>query len=109
MIYLAQQYFDNQAKSNSKKIALSFGGEKISYGQLYSSANKLASLLRHSGVKRGDRVCLCLPKSINSIKSILATLKADAVYVPLDAFSPFGRLRKIIKDCDPAFLLCDDS
>src|SRR3989338_6832648 len=98
MIYLAQQYFDEKAKQNPKKIAATFNDEKISYGTLGEHSNQLAHAFKRAGVERGDRVCFCPYKSINSIKAILGILKADAVYVPLDAFSPVERLHKIIND-----------
>ena len=74
MIYLAQQYFDEKAKQNPKKIAATFNDEKISYGTLGEHSNQLAHAFKRAGVERGDRVCFCLYKSINSIKAILGIL-----------------------------------
>lgn len=107
MIYLVQQYFDSIAKRNPKKTAVVFNDETISYKELGEYSNQLARTLKKEGVARGDRVCFCLFKSINSIKAILGILKADAVYVPLDAFSPAARLRKIIQDAEPRVLIYD--
>lgn len=106
MTHLAHQYFDEAAEKNPYKIACVFNDEKITYGDLRDYANQLAYMLKKAGVQRGDRVCFCLYKSINSIKTILGILKADAVYVPLDAFSPVERLNKIVKDAGPEVLLC---
>jgi len=109
MSNLIQKYFDKSANKNPKKIACVFNDEKISYQDLLSYSNQLACELKKYGVKQGDRVCFCLYKSINSIKSILGILKADSIYVPLDAFSPEKRMKKIVKDCKPRVLICDNN
>jgi len=60
----------------------------MSYGELEQSSSRLARLLAEAGCEPGDRVCLFVPKSPATIVSILATLKASCVYVPIDVASP---------------------
>lgn len=108
MLYLAQQYFTESAKKNPKKTAVVFENQKISYRDLDIYSNQLANILEELEVQKGDRVCFCLYKSLNSIKSIMGILKADAVYVPLDAYSPVIRMKRIIKDVKPKVLICDE-
>ncbi len=107
--YLAQQAFDRAAKSHPDKIAVYHQEQSISYGDLYSSANRLANALKRGGVQRADRVSFILPKSINAIRSILAILKADAIYVPIDPKTPLDRAKEILDDCAPSFIICDKS
>ena len=50
-----------------------------------------------------------MPKSIEAIVAILATLKADCVFVPLDTRSPVARSLKIIRASDGRCLLAAPS
>lgn len=93
MISLVQEYFSQSALRFPDKTAVACQDETISYRQLDAYTNGLA---RYLPVKRGSLVGFFLPKSINSIKAILAILKADCAYIPLDVNSPAPRLASII-------------
>ncbi|MDP3900329.1 MAG: amino acid adenylation domain-containing protein [bacterium] len=108
MIYLLQQYLDEQAIKQPHKIAAIFNEEIINYSDLNSLANQIANYLKHLDIKHGDRVCFCLHKSIKSLATIFGILKADAIYVPLDANSPYERLEKIVNDAKPKIVLYED-
>jgi len=54
------------------------------------------------GLRRGDRVALCLPKTIDAVAAILGILKAGAAYVPLDPTGPASRAAAIVSDCGVA-------
>jgi amino acid adenylation domain-containing protein len=107
------------AKRMPDAIAVSFGSEthyseiqdsvslknqKLSYQQLNSQANQLARLLIERGVSPGNRVAVCLPRSVELVVSILAIFKAGAGYVPLDVTLPKARLKAIVDDL-PACLV----
>jgi len=40
-----------------------------------------------------------------AVIALLASIKADGIYVPLDPASPVRRLKKILESCDPSWLL----
>ncbi len=105
MAYVLPQLLIETAPRFPEKDAVVFQEEKISYAQLDEVSNRLAHVLKQSGVRRGDRVGIYLNKSIASIVSIFGILKADAVYVPLDPFAPVKRLGYIIKNCGIECLL----
>lgn len=105
---LIQQYFIESAKKYPDKIAVNFRDQNITFQELEETSNRLANALRAKGAKRGDRVCFCLRKSIRSIQIILAILKADAIYVPLNAQAPAARLRQMINDATPKIVICDE-
>ena len=107
MVKLIQEYFTNSTQKFPHKVAVNFKEEKITFRDFDSDSNKLARTLKSVGVKRGDRVCFCLPKSIDSIRSILAILKADGIYVPLDATAPRARLEQMVADAQPLVIICN--
>lgn len=94
-----------QAAARPNATALVHGNRRVSYGELERWSNQLAHQLRALGCLPGDRVCLLQPKSPEAIATIIAVLKADAAYVPLDPASPAPRLAKMIEVCDTRWLV----
>jgi len=84
-------------------------GERNTYGRLEEVSNQLARMLIDGGCRRGDRVCLLLPKSPAAIVGILGILKADCMYVPLDPACPAARLAKIVATCENRWILAGGS
>jgi amino acid adenylation domain-containing protein len=106
---LIQQYVTRQAERRPDATALVLGDERLTYGQLEEESNRLARLLVESGCTRGDRVSIFQPKRPAAIVSMLATLKADCAYVPIDVASPAPRVAKIIDAAEPRAILVDAS
>ena len=105
MSHLLQHWVTEQATRRPDAGALVFQERRVSYGELEARSNRLARLLKDAGCARGDRVCLLSPKSPETIVAILAALKADAMYVPLDPGSPAARAEKMITACDNRWIL----
>lgn len=80
---------------------------ELSYRQLNELAEHMAAALIAKGVKPGDRVGVCMPKSANSVISILGALKAGAAYVPAAYDSPAERNTFIFENCK-ARVVCVD-
>jgi len=102
---LLQEYVSRQADARPDAVALAMDGERMTYGELEAESNRLARMLQELGCRRGDRVCLFLPKSIPAIVAEIATLKADCAYVPIDTASPAVRVEKIVRAAEPKLLL----
>lgn len=93
-----QQRFEKFAHSNPDQLAVTYGAESISYGELNRLANKLARHLKTRGIRPGSFVAILLDRSIDLIVSVLATLKAGAAYIPLDPCYPRQRLSVMLRD-----------
>ena len=93
-----QQLFEAQTKRTPNEIAVVFGDEQLTYGELNSRANQLSRHLTNLGVAVDTRVGLFLEHSIETVVAILAVLKAGAAYVPLEPAHPSARLSFIIED-----------
>lgn len=102
---LLQRPITGQAEIRPQSIALVLGDQSVTYAELETWSNQLARLLKAAGCRRGDRVCLLLPKSIPAIVGILGTLKADCIYVPMDITHPASRLRTVIQACEARCVL----
>jgi amino acid adenylation domain-containing protein len=90
--------FERVAAQRPGATAIVIGAEIFSYRDIDQRANRLAHLLRLRGVRLGDRVGLCLDRTIEMPVAIAAVLKVGAAYVPLDPAHPSDRLRYVIED-----------
>ncbi len=97
--------FSAQASATPEACALQFAAERLSYAQLDSQSNRLAAALTNAGVEPGDRVAVCLERSIELVVSILAIVKAGAAYVPLDADYPAARISLMLEETTPRLIL----
>ncbi|WNZ53853.1 amino acid adenylation domain-containing protein (plasmid) [Microbulbifer sp. MKSA007] len=77
----------------------------LTYLELNTHSSRSAALLRQHGVKQGNAVAVCLPRSQELIVLMLAILKAGATVVPLDAASPPNRQAAILADSQARFLI----
>ena len=101
--------FAEQAARRPDALAVDFGATHLSYGELARRANALAGALAESGVVPGDRVGLCLERSIEMVISIIGTLATGAAYVPLDPHYPQERLSYLLEDSGARVLLTESN
>jgi len=100
MIMLLQQGVTAQAEARPEATALVFKGTRLTYGELEEASNRLARALKEAGCRRGDRIGLLIPKSLEAIVAMLGALKADAIYVPMDPASPAARQARVLEVSD---------
>src|SRR5262249_28717242 len=58
------ELFEAQVEKNPEAVAMGYEDEHLSYGELNRRANRLAHYLMELGVKAGDRVGVCLERSM---------------------------------------------
>ena len=84
-------------------------GGRISYGELIARAGAMANVLVERGVKVGDRVAVQVEKSVANIVLYLGTVRAGAVYLPLNTAYTLNELDYFITDAEPSLVVCDPS
>ncbi|MFJ7942685.1 amino acid adenylation domain-containing protein [Streptomyces sp. NPDC096354] len=99
--------FADQVALRPDAPALTCGEHTLTYRELDSRADELAAGLRARGVLPGDHVGLCLPRSTDLVAMMLAVLKADAIYVPLDPDHPADRRARIAEDAGLRLTVAD--
>ena len=97
MHYLLTHTIDRAAEARPEQEAFRCDGEALTYAALVQRANALAHALREQGVTRGDRVGLCMNKSLESAIAVFGIMKAGAAFVPLDPTAPPARLAHMIQ------------
>jgi amino acid adenylation domain-containing protein len=90
--------FEEAALQFGDRTAVLSRDGAVTYGALDSRANRLAHLLRQSGISEGDRVGVLVERSHHLIVALLAVLKAGAAYVPIDPDYPAQRRRFMLED-----------
>jgi malonyl-CoA/methylmalonyl-CoA synthetase len=83
------------------------GGGRITYGELTDKVGRLAALLVSKGVAPGDRLAAQVEKSPEAVMLYLATLKAGAVFLPLNtAYTP-SEVDYFLQDAEPRLFVKD--
>lgn len=100
MKQLLQHWIARQAESRPDARAIVFGNESLTYAQLEQRSNQLAHVLREAGCRKGDRVCILMPKSPEAILSMIGALKVGCMHVPIDSASPAARVARILESCE---------
>ena len=82
-------------------------GNNWSYGRVLDASAQYANLLVSMGVKPGDRVAVQVEKSPESIVLYLATVRAGAVFLPLNTAYTQAEISYFIEDATPTLFVCD--
>src|SRR5580693_5044175 len=105
---LFSRLFDNL--DDPTRLAIeTIDGQHISYGDLMARAGQMANVLVDGGVKPGDRVAAQTEKSVPGLVLYLATVRAGAVYLPLNTAYTLNELEYFITDAEPSLVVCDPS
>ena len=75
---------------------------QITYSELRQRVSQFARHLRSCGVTRGDRVVICLPRSLDQYMALLGVLEAGAAYTPVDWSFPQDRADYIASESGAA-------
>ncbi|MGF1553866.1 MAG: malonyl-CoA synthase [Paracoccaceae bacterium] len=82
-------------------------GRAYTYADVDAVSARFAAALVSLGVAPGDRVAAQVEKSIEALMLYLATLRAGAVFLPMNtAYTP-SEVGFFLKDAEPALFVCD--
>ncbi|MFD9287304.1 amino acid adenylation domain-containing protein [Streptomyces sp. NPDC060030] len=90
--------FRRAVSATPDAVAVSGGGVSLTYRELDDRGTVLAAGLRAHGVRHGDRVGICLERTVELVVTMLGVLKAGAAYVPSDPAYPADRLARTASD-----------
>ncbi|SIQ36972.1 non-ribosomal peptide synthase domain TIGR01720/amino acid adenylation domain-containing protein [Paenibacillus sp. RU4T] len=103
----AYRLFEEQALRTPQAVAVSCGGQHLTYEQLNAGANSLAARLRGKGVGADAAVGLLMKRSPMLITAMLGIWKAGGCYVPIDPSYPRERIAYILSDSEAKWLITD--
>src|SRR5437899_324897 len=78
----------------------------LTFGEAEHAALRFTAWLAGAGeVRPGDRVALCLPRSLEAVVAVLGVLASGAAYAPIPYQGPPGRLADMLCALEPKLLL----
>ena len=101
--------FEDRAAARPDRVALIYGDEQLTYGQLDRRANTLAHELRARGILRGGFVPLALDGGLELPLAMIASMKIAAPFVPVDPTGPAERTVRMIETLDATVAVCATS
>jgi amino acid adenylation domain-containing protein len=105
---LVHDLIAQQAEALPDQIAVRDGERSIKYAEFEHRADQMAHLLRAEGISVGDRVAICMPRSVEMFIAAQAILKVGACFVPIDFSYPATRKAFIVKDCAAKAVIAGD-
>jgi amino acid adenylation domain-containing protein len=89
-------------------LAVSDGSRGLSFAELYAAAAATAEVLAAQGIRRGDRVGVCMEKCTEQAVAVLAVLLADAVVVPILPSLKHDNIEHIVRDSGMRLAVTDE-
>lgn len=80
----------------------SLDDDRLTFNQLHTWADQLASTFSDAGVSPGDRVLVLLPNCLEVLAAVCATWRLGAVVTPVVAIYRQHELRSILKELQPS-------
>jgi acyl-CoA ligase (AMP-forming) (exosortase A-associated) len=93
----------------TSRIAVVDGRRRVSYAELLERCERWAGLLKRRGVRRGDRVAIFLPRSVEAVVALFAVLFAGGVAVIIYERLRTRQVNYILEHSLAAFLVTNDN
>ncbi|MGW2517340.1 SDR family NAD(P)-dependent oxidoreductase [Streptomyces sp. NPDC001617] len=95
------------AVASPSRVAYADDVRAVTYAELERRTGRLAAHLARTGLRRGERVAICLGNRVEMVESVLATVRAGAVGVPLNPRSSDAELAHFLQDSGASVLVTD--
>lgn len=93
------ELFEEIVASHPDHLAIEGGERALTYVQLDRLSDALAAHFDSLGIKLGDRLGVCLPRSIELVATLLAAVKMGVCYVPIEPSTPQKRREELYQQC----------
>jgi malonyl-CoA/methylmalonyl-CoA synthetase len=99
--------FDHSFLHRRDAIALEFEDRTFTFGEIDARSNRLAQLLAHRGLQRGDRLAVYLANCVEMIDLYLACIKLGVIFVPVNILYRDREMSHILRDAEPVAVVSD--
>ena len=100
--------FQEQVQKTPNNIAVISGETTITYRELNEKVNQLARYLINQGITKNDTIGIVVDRTIELIIAIIATIKANAIYIPIDPDYPEKRIKYVLANSKTQTVLISD-
>ncbi len=97
-----------QLSLRNKKIALTIGGQQLTYGELATQAHQLSQWIANqlkADNSRQYRIAVVLDRDEQLLPCILAVIMSGHIYIPIDPITPTDRVKYIVNDSHADLIL----
>jgi acyl-CoA synthetase (AMP-forming)/AMP-acid ligase II len=108
-IFSVPAMLDNISNQFPDKVALVHDSISLTFKELHHQALATSNVLRHIGIKKGDRIGICMNKSIDQVIVILGSLYANAIFVPVLPRLKRDNIAHIISDSGMRFMISEST
>ncbi|MEU9455872.1 type I polyketide synthase [Streptomyces sp. NPDC048277] len=95
------------AEASPSRVAFADDRRAVSWAEVERRTARLAAHLARTGLRRGDRVAVCLGNCVETVESILAVVRAGAIGVPLNPRSSDAEFAHFLADSGASVLITD--
>ena len=95
-------------RSNPEKVAVVDGSRRVSYVELLHRAESFSMHLRERGVRKGDRVVIFLPRSVEAIVALFGTWFAGGVAVIANDRLRAQQVHHVVQHSEASCVVTDD-
>ncbi|MEU5634068.1 amino acid adenylation domain-containing protein [Streptomyces rishiriensis] len=95
------------AETTPDAVALECGDTTTSFRQLWRRSVSLAARLREMDVQPGEVIGVVARRSAETVAAMIAVMAVRGAYAPIDPTNPVGRVRLILDQVRPRFMLWD--
>uniref|UniRef100_UPI001C866006 amino acid adenylation domain-containing protein n=1 Tax=Paractinoplanes polyasparticus TaxID=2856853 RepID=UPI001C866006 len=103
------ELFERQVSATPDAVAVTAGGESLTYRELSDRAGRIAGHLRACGVGAESLVGLRLRAGLDLVAAILGVWRAGAAYLPLDPKQPAERLDFLVADSGARLVVTEET
>ncbi len=100
--------FEEQVEKTPDNIAVVFEDQKLTYRELNEKANQLARFLMINNVSSKEVVGIMIPRSLNTLISMLAILKLGCAYLLIDYSLPKDRIIYMLENSNTNLLIINN-
>lgn len=93
--------------ANSRRPALVFEGQTVTYNELGKRIDALAHGLRSLGVGPGERIAVILPNCLEFAYAFFAPGALGAVMIPINPVSTQREMQHILADCEASVIITE--
>src|SRR6185503_15208882 len=104
-----EEFLRSSARRSPGKTALVAGKLRPTFKDLDLASDRLAATLAAKGVGRGDRVVVFMDNCVEAAVAIFATLKAGAIFSPVNHSTKSEKLAYILNNSDASVLMTQNN
>lgn len=97
-----------QIKSKNKEIVVDDYNNKYTYNDLDNMSDYICSLLNSKKIQKQDTVIIYMKRSFEFIASVIACMKKNVSFIPVDELTNTSRVLDIIEDSKCKAILLND-